>query len=109
MSLWAVSRRIRACPSGARRLQVMDFLFRASLSHQSDTPSVRRPRRRRSSPPPGRPTLITSPPPPVRAPPRRSQPPLLPPPARAARGGEGGLPFRAPAPWGGVAALTAAG
>jgi hypothetical protein len=38
----------------------MDFLFRASESHQSDTPSAWRPRRLRSSPTPGCSTLTTS-------------------------------------------------
>ena len=53
-------RRISACPAGSRRLQVIDFLLRASESHQRDTPSTWRPSRRRSSPTPGCSTLMTS-------------------------------------------------
>src|SRR3990170_3687446 len=60
MSAWPASRRMSACPSGARRLQVMDFLFRDSASHQYESPSAAGvPSRRRSSPVPGCSTLMT--------------------------------------------------
>src|SRR5688572_16413655 len=56
----AASRFSSACPSGTRRLQVIDFLLRDSTSHQSGWPAAaRRPSRRRSSPVPGCSTLTT--------------------------------------------------
>src|SRR5688500_6126052 len=57
----AARRLISAWPSGARRLQVIDFLLRDSTSHQYDSPSrAGVPSRGRSSPRPGCSTLITS-------------------------------------------------
>src|SRR3990167_7678966 len=60
MSASTVRRRMSACPSGARRLHVMDFLLRDSASHQYESPSAAGvPSRRRSSPFPGCSTLMT--------------------------------------------------
>ena len=60
-SALAASRLISACPSGSRRLHVIDFLLRDSTSHQYESPSrAGVPSRRRSSPRPGCSTLMTS-------------------------------------------------
>src|SRR5262245_52957710 len=60
-SACATRRLTSSWPSGTRRLQVTDLLFRDSASHQYDTPGPAGvPSRRRSSPGPGCSTLITS-------------------------------------------------
>ena len=61
MSAVAIRRRAISCPSGSRRLSVIDFLLRAITGHQRERPSFRCwPQARIGSPTPGASTLITS-------------------------------------------------